>query len=280
MRAVFDPSPRYQNPKRMEQPSPAQGSPRFFVSQSSGGGSDKKRNKREDSHGSFQAHTAASAPPTAAQKHRWTKEEDIKLREGIDKLGEQNWKAIAQEYLGNNRTDIQCLHRWKKVLKPGLVKGPWSTEEDSIIISLKGQGGLKWSEIATRIPGRMGKQCRERWCNHLDPSLKKGDWSAAEDAVITEARDRWGNTWSKIATLLPGRAENGVKNRWNSATRRRSEAAFGIGALDPEVSRAGGWSQSVSPWHGREPVSEEATDFGALGPLGALDPLDSPTRRA
>lgn len=155
---------------------------------------------------------------------RWTKEEDQKLRAAVAAVGPQNWKMIATEYLGDQRSDVQCLHRWQKVLQPGLVKGPWTKEEDQIIIDCIEAGITKWSEIAERIPGRIGKQCRERWFNHLDPSLKKGGWTEEEDAVLVEAQAKWGNSWTKIAKLLPGRSENAVKNRWNSATRRRQKA--------------------------------------------------------
>lgn len=155
---------------------------------------------------------------------RWTKEEDQKLRAAVAAVGPQNWKMIASDYLGDQRSDVQCLHRWQKVLQPGLVKGPWTKEEDQIIIDCIEAGITKWSEIAERIPGRIGKQCRERWFNHLDPSLKKGGWTEEEDAVLVEAQSKWGNSWTKIAKLLPGRSENAVKNRWNSATRRRQKA--------------------------------------------------------
>ena len=64
------------------------------------------------------------------------------------------------------------------------------------------QAGItKWSEIAARTVGRIGKQCRERWFNHLDPSLKKGGWTEEEDAVLVEAQSKWGNSWTKIAKL-------------------------------------------------------------------------------
>jgi len=41
-------------------------------------------------------------------------------------VGPHNWKMIATDYLGDQRSDVQCLHRWQKVLQPGLVKGPWT----------------------------------------------------------------------------------------------------------------------------------------------------------
>lgn len=167
--------------------------------------------------------TKKSASSSKGGGGRWTKEEDSKLRSAVQAVGASNWKMIATDYLGDLRTDVQCLHRWQKVLQPGLVKGPWTKEEDQIIIDCIEAGITKWSEIAERIPGRIGKQCRERWFNHLDPSLKKGGWTEEEDAILVEAQAKWGNSWTKIAKLLPGRSENAVKNRWNSATRRRQK---------------------------------------------------------
>ena len=73
-------------------------------------------------------------------------------------------------------TDVQCLHRWNKVLKPGLKKGPWTAPEDAVVTTLvqtHGIGKIKWSQVAEKLPGRIGKQCRERWFNHLDPISAK-----------------------------------------------------------------------------------------------------------
>jgi len=71
---------------------------------------------------------------------------------GVETLGAKNWKRISEEYLHGRRTDVQCLHRWQKVLRPGLVKGPWTSEEDRIIVSCIRAGVTKWSEISERIP--------------------------------------------------------------------------------------------------------------------------------
>ena len=125
----------------------------------------------------------------------------------MESHGAKNWKGIA-EMLGTLRNDVQCLHRWNKVLKPGLHKGPWSEEEDAIVkymVMEHGVGVIKWSVIASQLQGRIGKQCRERWFNHLDPTIKKGEWSETEDNVVFEAQLVFGNRWSEIAKVRDGR---------------------------------------------------------------------------
>jgi hypothetical protein len=62
-------------------------------------------------------------------------------------VGAKNWKRISLEFFFDKRTDVQCLHRWQKVLRPGLVKGPWTKEEDEMIIASIQKGISKWSEI-------------------------------------------------------------------------------------------------------------------------------------
>mmetsp|Transcript_2996 Transcript_2996/g.4281 ORF Transcript_2996/g.4281 Transcript_2996/m.4281 type:complete len:685 (-) Transcript_2996:352-2406(-) len=111
---------------------------------------------------------------------------------------------------------------------------PRYSEEDAIIVSCMKQGITKWSKIAEQVPGRIGKQCRERWFNHLDPNLKKGRWTTEEDKILSDAQQRWGNSWTKIAKLLPGRSENAVKNRWNTSCRRKTKG----GGPDVEDSSA------------------------------------------
>jgi hypothetical protein len=162
------------------------------------------------------AAAAAAAAASAAQGSKWTTQEDNLLREIVEKHGPKSWKKVAS-LLGSTRTDVQCLHRWNKVLKPGLHKGTWTKEEDSIVLNMvmkHGVGKAKWSSIAAQLPGRIGKQCRERWFNHLDPSIKKGEWMVDEELIVYEAQRHFGNRWCEISKLLPGRTENAVKNRY------------------------------------------------------------------
>ncbi|CAG9317666.1 unnamed protein product [Blepharisma stoltei] len=153
-------------------------------------------------------------------KHgKWSPEEDEALRAAVNYYGEKQWRLIADHVEG--RTPIQCLHRWSKILKPGLVKGPWSAQEDKQLREwIEKEGPTGWSNCAQRIPGRSGKQCRERWFNILNPAVKKGNWTAEDDGKIFQMYKLYGPKWTLIAKSLPGRTENSIKNRFYSTTRK------------------------------------------------------------
>eukprot|EP00179_Madagascaria_erythrocladioides_P001211 CAMPEP_0198322354 /NCGR_PEP_ID=MMETSP1450-20131203/10857_1 /TAXON_ID=753684 ORGANISM="Madagascaria erythrocladiodes, Strain CCMP3234" /NCGR_SAMPLE_ID=MMETSP1450 /ASSEMBLY_ACC=CAM_ASM_001115 /LENGTH=180 /DNA_ID=CAMNT_0044025965 /DNA_START=362 /DNA_END=904 /DNA_ORIENTATION=+ len=105
----------------------------------------------------------------------------------------------------------------------------WSAEEDHILMEQVAlHGARSWSAVAKKIPGRNGKQARERWLNQLNPKITKAEWGADEDRVILKAHKEVGNRWSLIAKWLPGRTDNDVKNRYNSTLRHRRGAAMEV----------------------------------------------------
>ncbi|KRX10455.1 Homeodomain protein [Pseudocohnilembus persalinus] len=150
------------------------------------------------------------------------------------KIPDNIWDEIAQMMIG--RTGEQCKFKWLSLSKMNLQQIPWTSDEDQILLNIikhfqSNSKQNKWSEIARELNSqtkrnvyRAGKQCRERWNNHLDPSINRGPWSEKEDLELLKLILTKGKKWSDVSkSLRSSRTENSVKNRYNSLLKREKQ---------------------------------------------------------
>ncbi|KAJ1395848.1 SANT/Myb domain [Sesbania bispinosa] len=109
--------------------------------------------------------------------------------------------------------------------KNGLRKGAWTPEEDSKLIAYVTRYGCWNWRLLPKFAGlaRCGKSCRLRWLNYLRPGVKRGNFSQEEEEIIIRLHGKLGNKWSSIATHLPGRTDNEIKNHWHTSLKKRFE---------------------------------------------------------
>ncbi|KAL6217531.1 hypothetical protein ACLB2K_010748 [Fragaria x ananassa] len=107
--------------------------------------------------------------------------------------------------------------------KMGLKKGPWTPEEDHVLVSYIQQYGHGNWRALPKLAGllRCGKSCRLRWTNYLRPDIKRGNFSREEEEAIINLHQMLGNRWSAIAARLPGRTDNEIKNVWHTHLKKK-----------------------------------------------------------
>ncbi|CAL1396352.1 unnamed protein product [Linum trigynum] len=133
--------------------------------------------------------------------------------------------------------------------KAGLNRGPWTPEEDQILISyIQNHGHSNWRALP-KLAGllRCGKSCRLRWINYLKPDIKRGHFTREEEDAIIKLHESLGNRWSAIAAKLPGRTDNEIKNVWHTHLKKRLQRKKNDGGNSPQQSTSSSESQSSAP---------------------------------
>jgi hypothetical protein len=138
----------------------------------------------------------------------------------IDK--DHNLNIVRQtSFLSNIEPNLSTNHTFT-IIKKNKKRMPWSEEEDKSIKSLVNKyGTTNWTLISNEMgQNRSGKQCRERWYNQLNPNVKKNNWTNEEENILFTKHMQLGNKWSDIASYLPGRTLNDIKNHFYSKLRK------------------------------------------------------------
>ena len=208
----------------------------------------------------------------------WTAEQDNLLCDAHF-VNANNLEATACA-LGSVFTPEQCRERLEALRRGDAHRrGSWGQGEsgalrDAVQRCTRADGRVIWREVAALIPGRVGKQCRERWVNHLKPGLRKCKWTAEEDRRLRELVAVHGRSWTLLSEHFNGRPENAIKNRWGSLCvgDRRREAAHAAEYDRSTTSKKRRRSRPVAP-----PLAPLAP-FAPLAPLKqAAPPARSPS---
>ena len=131
--------------------------------------------------------------------------------------------GLASTSDGDGDGDASEDDAYEAEMREGKLKGmtqQWTVREDKELLQLIDKYGAKrWSYIASLMRHRRGKQCRDRYLNHLRPGIKTGEWSKEEELILVEGHKVLGTKWAALAKLLTGRPENAIKNHWHATLR-------------------------------------------------------------
>lgn len=166
--------------------------------------------------------------PEVERLYTLTKEYCQATKKSLESLTLADFEVISKH---TAQTSKQCMTKMVEIRNSGTLRsGVWSAEEDKKLVNLI-QNEYKWGEIADILNAefhsylklRNGKQCKERWNNHLNPDMNRGTWTMQEDLNLIEAHLKYGNKWSKISKLLASRTESSIKNRIKSLINKEKQ---------------------------------------------------------
>jgi myb proto-oncogene protein len=181
--------------------------------------------------------------------NRWTKKEDERLLRKMSSTlkkpnGKPDWQKISESC--PNKSWQQCKKHWEDALNPSIKKGPWDKEEDRKLSNAVGRyldpdhpnKRLPWAKIAKEVPGRIGKQCQNRWQCISNPNVRKGSWDKEEDEILIRLvgdaiKNNNNNNqipWADVAKLPLNRTAEQCRSHW-------------VCVLDPNIKR-GPWTDT------------------------------------
>ncbi|KAL5149961.1 Myb-related protein 306 [Glycine soja] len=138
--------------------------------------------------------------------------------------------------------------------KEGVKKGPWTPEEDIILVSyIQEHGPSNWKAVPANTGlSRCSKSCRLRWTNYLRPGIKRGNFTDQEEKMIIHLQALLGNRWAAIAAYLPQRTDNDIKNYWNTYLKKKlnkleagSDQGHNIGVSVSQPMSRGQWERRL-----------------------------------
>uniref|UniRef100_A0A0D9X1T2 Uncharacterized protein n=1 Tax=Leersia perrieri TaxID=77586 RepID=A0A0D9X1T2_9ORYZ len=134
--------------------------------------------------------------------------------------------------------------------KDGVKKGPWTPEEDLVLVSyIQEHGPGNWRAVPTRTGlMRCSKSCRLRWTNYLRPGIKRGNFTDQEEKLIVHLQALLGNRWAAIASYLPERTDNDIKNYWNTHLKRKLHSSASASASAGYVLTTENISRMLDGW--------------------------------
>ncbi|KAL1538694.1 myb-related protein 306-like protein [Salvia divinorum] len=166
--------------------------------------------------------------------------------------------------------------------KIGVKKGSWTPEEDIILVSyVQEHGPGNWRAVpATTGLRRCSKSCRLRWTNYLRPGIKRGSFTLHEEKMIIQLQALLGNKWAAIASYLPERTDNDIKNYWNTHMKKKLKKLQSASIVETSVNDSKSHSISRGQWEKRLQDDITTAKQALRDALSSENTADSPSSAA
>ncbi|RKP37962.1 Homeodomain-like protein, partial [Dimargaris cristalligena] len=149
-------------------------------------------------------------------KDAWTPEETDQLMQLVKQSTPRRWPQLAEK-LQTNRTAVQCFQRYQEIITTtNVVKRRWTPEEDMLLYeAVQTYGEKNWQQIAHVLETRTGQQCLHRWAKSINPIIRRGRWTPAEDRALIAAVEIFGPTqWRQVQLYVSSRTDVQCRERY------------------------------------------------------------------